>query len=336
MDDFFCVLEGGERMKKGIILIVSFVILMTIVGFGKSNLPTVGIIQYANHPALDLANEGFVDALADNGFVDQENIQIAYKSAQNDPTMTETIASSLVNNGSSLIYAIATPAAQSVANRTSEIPVVVSAVTDPSAVGLVESNEKPNTNVTGMSDLTPIDDQIDLLTQLIPDAKTVAILYSSSEENSRIQAGIAKESLTKRGIEYKDTTVSDLTQIQQVTQSLAGKVDAIYVPTDSMMAEGISTVTSVATENHIPTIVAERAHVEGGGMATYGISYYKLGYQAGLQAVDILTGKSQPQDMPISYLQLEDFELVINEKTTKQLGITIPSEILEKADIISE
>lgn len=330
-------------MKKVYKLLLALSMCTVIVGCsdgddtadGEKTLK-VGVIQYAEHPALDQAYEGFIDGLKDEGYVDGENISIDFKNAQGDASTPETIANKLVNDGNDLIYAIATPAAQAVAQKTSDIPIVISAVTDPENSGLVTSNDKPGGNVTGTSDLTPVEEQIDLLTQLLPDAKTVAVMYTNAEDNSRFQADLAKKAIEAAGLEYTEAKVSDLSQIQQVTQSLVGKVDAIYIPTDNMMAEGMSTVAMVASENDLPCIVGESGMVTNGGLATYGIDYYNLGYLSGVQAAKILRGDAKPADMPIEYLAAEDCELTINKKVADELGITIPKELLDKATIIEE
>jgi putative ABC transport system substrate-binding protein len=293
-------------------------------------------MQYAEHPALDKAYEGFVAALKEAGYKDGDNITIDYQNAQGDTANCETIASKLVNDKNDLIYTIATPSAQAVANKTTDIPVVISAVTDPASSGLVDSNEKPGGNVTGTSDLTPINQQIDLLTQLLPDTKKVAVMYCSAEDNSIYQANLAKDKLKEVGLEYVEATVTDSSTIQQVAESLVGKVDAIYIPTDNLLAEYMSSVTMVANENNLPTIVGEAGMVNNGGLATYGIDYYNLGYLAGQQAVKVLKDKANPADMPIEYLSIEECELVINSDVAKQLNITIPTELLDTAKMVGE
>lgn len=323
-------------MKKISVLLLTLMMSVMVVGCSDAgdDMIHIGVIQYAEHPALDQAYKGFVAALKEEGYEDGKNIAIDYKNAQGDPSNPETIANKLVNDGNDLIYAIATPAAQAVVQKTSDIPVVISAVTDPANSGLVKSNEKPGGNVTGTSDLTPVQEQIDLLTQLLPDAKTVAIMYTNAEDNSRFQADIAKKVIEKAGLEWKEAKVSDMSQIQQVTQSLIGEVDAIYIPTDNMMAEGISTISMITNENNLPCIVGESALVEKGGLATYGIDYYNLGFMAGKQAVKILKDDANPGDMPIEYLKAEDCELVINKSVADSFGISIPQELLDKATLV--
>ena len=289
----------------------------------------IGIVQLVQHPALDAAYQGFVDGLKELGYEDGKNITIDYKNAQGEQANCVTIADKLVNDGNDLILAIATPAAQAVANKTKDIPVLVTAVTDPADAKLVASNEAPGGNVTGTSDLNPIKEQMGLLKELVPGAKKVAMLYCSSEANSAFQVNLAKAELTAMGIETVDATVSNSNEIQQVVQSLVGKVDAIYAPTDNMISAGMATVSMVTIPEKIPVIVGEGYQVENGGLATYGLSYYNLGKQTAAMAVKILKGEAKPADMPIEYLQQTD--LVINTETAEKIGVAIPQELLDKA-----
>ena len=283
----------------------------------SANSKTVGIQQYVQHPALDKANEAFVAALNGAGV----DVAIEQQNAGGEQSAAQTIANKLVNDKKDLILAIATPAAQAVAGVTSDIPVVITAVTDPAASGLVESNDAPGGNVTGSSDLTPVADQIELLTKLLPKAKTVGILYCTAEANSKLQADMAMEALKEKGLNGVEYTVSSSNEIQTVVESMVGKVDAIYVPTDNVIAAGMTTVAMIATTEHkIPIIGAEAAHVENGALATYGIDYFEVGKLAGEQAVEILNGKS-PADIPIAYLPKDRCKLTINEEVASELGI---------------
>lgn len=285
-------------------------------GKGKYN---VGVIQLTEHVALDAANKGFCDGLKEEGIdakIDQQN-------AQGDQSACDTIASKFVNDKKDLVLAIATPAAQAIAGKTEDIPICITAVTDPAEAGLVDSNDKPGTNVTGTSDLTPIKEQISLLKQLISDCKTVGILYNSAEDNSLFQAEIAKKEIEANSMTYKVYTVSNSNEIQTVVESMVGKVDAIYIPTDNMIAAGMSTVSMVATENKIPCIVGESGMVDNGGLATYGIDYYNLGKKTAKMAAKILKGEASPEDMPIEYLDAAKCELQVNEEIAKELGIDV-------------
>lgn len=285
----------------------------------------IGVIQLVEHSALDANYKGFVDGLAEAGYVDGQNISIDYHNAQGEQVNCVTIAEKLVNDRDDLIFAIATPAAQAVANITKNIPIVISSVTDPESAKLVLKNTAPGTNVTGTSDLTPCEAQMDLLKKLVPNAAKVGMLYCSSEQNSHFQIALAKAACDKLGLKYVDGTVSNSNEIQQVVTSLCGKVDAIYSPTDNMIAAGMATVAQVANEKGIPTICGEEGMVAAGGLATYGINYYELGKQTAAMAVEILRDGKKPAEMPIQYLQKCD--LSINEATAKALGITIPENL---------
>lgn len=280
-----------------------------------SKVYKIGVLQYVQHAALDASNEGFFKALDDAGIayeVDQQN-------AAGEASSCGTIAEMLVNNNNDLILAIATPAGQAVAGKTTDIPVIVTAVTDPAESGLVESNDKPGNNVTGTSDLTPVKEQIQLLQDVLPDAKTIGILYCSAEANSVLQADMAKEACDAAGLSYIDLTVSSSNEIQTVVESAVGKVDALYTPTDNMIAAGMATVTMIANENGIPTICGEEGMVDQGGLATYGIDYFQLGYMAGEMAVDILVNGANPAEMPIEYLAAEQCSRKVNEDTIKAM-----------------
>ena len=279
----------------------------------------IGVLQLVQHTALDAANEGFIAALDDAGIayeVDQQN-------ASGDQSACQTVASKFANEKKDLILAIATPAAQAMVGAVEDTPVLVTAVTDPAESGLVDTNEKPGANVTGTSDLTPVKEQIDLLKQLVPDARTIGVLYCSAESNSKTQADMAKEAIAAAGMESKEYTVSSSNEIQTVVQSMVGAVDAVYAPTDNVIAAGMATVGMVAGDNNLPVICGEAGMVQNGGLATYGIDYYQLGYMTGQQAVKILTEGASPADMPIEYLPVEKCELTVNEETAQTLGIDV-------------
>lgn len=293
----------------------------------KEKIYKIGVNQLVRHDALDASYKGFVDALKDAGYIDGENIQIDYQIAQNDQSTANTIANKFVNDGVDLILAIATPSAQASANATKDIPILVTAVTDPAGSGLVKSNEKPGGNVSGTSDLTPVRKQIELIPKFLPDAKKIAVLYCSSESNSKIQVEMAKEAAAEFNLEVMEATVSNTNEIEQVVQSLVGKVDAIYAPTDNTIATGMPTVALVANSNNLPVFCGEEGMVNNGGLATYGIDYYKLGRLTGEQAVKIIKKEATTATMPIAYLPDDEYTLTVNEEVAKQLGIEIPQDM---------
>lgn len=325
-------------MKKLLKVCLAASMMVCVAGCSEESddgVLSIGVLQLAEHSALDASYEGFVDGLAEAGYVDGDNIEIVFENAQGDSSNCVTIADKLVNDGSDLIYAIATSSAQAVASATTDIPIVVSAITDPESAGLVESNELSGTNVCGASDLGPIEGQLELLLDIVPDAKTIAVMYCGSEDNSIYQAGIAQEILEGMGIEVEIATVSDSSTIQQVTESLVGKVDGIYIPTDNLLAEYMSSCALVANENGIPTVVGEGGMCTAGGLASIALDYYELGKLAAEQAVAVLNGESVPSEMGIAYLAAEDCQLTFNQDAIDQLGIELSDEILEGAEIVS-
>ncbi len=292
----------------------------------KTQGPKIGVVQLVEHAALDAAYQGFVDGLKEAGYEDGKNLTIDYQNAQGEQANCVTIAQKLVNDQNDLILAIATPAAQAVVNFTDTIPVLVTAVTDPASAKLVNSNELPGTNVSGTSDLNPVDAQVRLIKRILPDAKKIAFLFCSSEENSYFQVGLAKKTADEIGLEYVDATVSSSNEIQSVVESLVGKVDAIYAPTDNMIAAGMATVSMVSTPAGIPIFCGEAGMVDNGGFATYGLNYYELGKQTAAMAVDILENGKNPAEMPIQYL--EKCDLAINMEAAEEMGIEIPADVL--------
>jgi putative ABC transport system substrate-binding protein len=313
-------------------ILVGLLILVMAVGLlsacGKKGAFKIGVNQLVPHAALDASYDGFIDALKDEGYIDGENIVIDYQNAQNDQTTLNTIATKHVNDGCDLILAISTPSALATLNATKDIPILVTAVTDPADSGLVESNEAPGGNLSGTSDLTPVKLQIELIKKLIPTAETVGVLYSSSESNSKIQVEMAIEAAEELNLKVVEATVSSTNDIEQVVQSLVGRVDVIYAPTDNTIASGMPTVAMVANPNGIPIICGEEGMVSKGGLATYGIDYYKLGWMTGKQAIKIIKGEASTATMPIEYLPDEEFSLTINEEVADQLGIEIPQDLL--------
>ena len=281
----------------------------------------IGVLQLTEHPALDAANKGFVAAIEAAGI----NAKVNQRNAQNDQSACQTIAGTLVNEGCDLILAIATPAAQAVAGATSDIPIVCTAITDFAASGLVEDNEAPGGNVTGTSDMNPVADQIDLLHRLVPDAKKVGLLYCTAESNSKIQIDLAAEQLDELGMEGVEYTASSSNEVQQVVESMMGKVDAIYTPTDNTIASAMTVIASIANENKVPTVCGEVAHVEAGGLASVSINYEELGRRAGEMAVRILSEGADPAEMPIETMSADECDLVYNQKTADELGIDVSS-----------
>lgn len=293
----------------------------------------LGIIQIAEHPALDAARQGFLDTLAKNGYIEGKNLKVDYQNAQGDQPTLQSIANKFVQDKKDIILAIATPSAMTMAKETSEIPILITAVTDPVTAKLVNSLEKPGTNVTGTTDMNPVAKQLELIKELVPGVKTVGVVYNSSEINSEVQVKIAREAAPQLGLQLKEASVTASNEISQATRSLVGKVDALYLPTDNMVIASLAAVLQVAEQNKIPVIAAESNSVEQGALATLGIDYAKLGSQTGEMALRVLKGE-KPQDMPVEWQKEND--IVINLKAAERMGVTVSSEIKGKAFRIIE
>ena len=286
----------------------------------------IGIIQQLEHPALDKATEGFKKALTDE-FGDK--VTFDYENAQGEQANCTMIANNFVSSGEDLIMANATSALIAASQATGDIPIVGTSVTDYVTAGVVDSNDKPGRNVTGCSDLAPVDQQIKLLTQVDPDAKNVAIIYCSAEPNSVFQAQLAEKELDAVGIKYKEYTASDSNEVQAVVKSATQECDCIYIPTDNTMANNMELVKNVAIPAGIPIICGEENMCKTGGLATLSISYYDLGVKAGEMAVDILKNGKNPADMPIEFVSDNitpeynpDVAKALNWDTAKLDGLT--------------
>lgn len=295
----------------------------------QKKMVKVGIVQLVEHAALDAANKGFVDGMAANGYKEKENVIYDRQNAQADQSNLQNIAQRFVSGKVDLICAIATPAAQTMANATKDIPIVGTAITDYAEAKLVASNKEPKGNVTGTTDMNPIKEQVDLMLKIVPQTKTVGTVYSSSEVNSQLQIKILKEVLAAKNIKVFEATVSNVNDIQQAAQSLVGKVDAVYAPTDNVIASAMPTLVAITDEAKIPVFCGEGGMVKAGGLATVGIDYYKLGLQTGAMAARILSGKEKPATMAIE--SQKEMQTIVNEEAAKKLGITIPADILKAA-----
>jgi len=294
----------------------------------------IGVLQSIDHGSLDAAREGFIAGMADFGYVDGENLSFSFYNAQGDIANAQTMAQRIVDAEPDLILGIATSTSQALANATDTIPIVVTAVTSPYSAGLVETYERPNTNVTGTSDMAPVERQFELLNQLLPDATTVGIIWNSSEVNSVIQANMAMEYARALGLRYIVTTVTSTADVAQALESIIGQIDVLYTPADNTIAASLPTVVRIADEFDVPIIGANRNHVNHGALATIGIDYYLLGRQAAAMAVQILRGEAIPQEMPIQW-QEENF-LAINTNAAARLGVEVPQALLDEAVLVED
>lgn len=298
----------------------------------KKSAKKVGIIQLVEHPALDAAREGFIKGLADAGYIEGQNLRLNVQNAQGDPSNCQTIAAQFANDDLDLVLCIATPAAQAAANLINDVPVLVTAVTDPEQSGLVSSNDNPGGNLSGTSDMGPVEEQIELAKKLVPEAKKLTILYTSSETNSEIQAKIAEAKAKEIGFDTNIMTVSSSNEIQQVVEEAVSSADVLYIPTDNLLASGMGVITQVAVRSKTPVIGGEENQLKSGALATVGINYFKLGAQTAAMADRVFKGEDISK-MPIE--RAKDVSLAINFDTAKAIGLEIPEEIAGKAESIT-
>lgn len=315
------------KMKKWITTGLLTASLLALAACGESSntseendgTKTVGVLQLVEHGSLNATYEGFKEGLAEAGYTEGENLTIEYQNAQNSQDNLKSMSERLVNASPDLLLGIATPAAVSLANETTDTPIVVTAVTDLVGAKLADSNEEPGRNITGTSDMVPIEQQINLLLSIVPDAKTIGIMYNAGEANSKIQADLAEEALKAAGVDVKVLTANTTNDVQQVTTSLAKDVDGIYVPTDNTFASAAAIVGEVAKETKTPIVAGSVEQVDDGALATYGIDYKSLGIQTGKLAAKILDGDAEPATTPVE--TADNLELVVNEEMAAALGI---------------
>lgn len=303
-----------------------------VISKGNEKVINIGVAQIVEHPSLDSARKGFMDALSTNGYKEGSNLKVDFQNAQGDMPTVQTIAQNFASQDKDLIFAIATPTAQAMYNAIKDKPILVTAVTDPVKAGIANSLEKPGTNVTGTTDAAPIEKQLELLKKLVPNAKNMGILYNTSEVNTESEIEKIKKIAPKYGLKIITSGVTNTNEISQSLSALVKNIDVLYAPADNVVASSMPLISSKCIENKIPIIGAVKAEVEGGALATEGIDYYKLGYQTGVMAVEVIKGKD-PKEMPIT--TLKDTELVINMDTANKININISEDLKKSATIVN-
>jgi len=314
-----------KRRDKILIAVTIIGIFLLIVGYyfflvrPAKKVVKVGIMQIVDHPALNAVRDGFIEAMAENGYLEGKNIAYDIQNAQGDIATANTIAQKFVSEKVDIILSIATPTSQAAVNATTTIPIVFSAVTDPVGAGLVKNLKSSGNNVTGISDLTPVRRQFQLIKEIVPQAKRVGTLYNAAEINSVTTNNLAKEACEELGWELLEATVSSSADVFLAAQSLAGRVDAIYVSTDNTTVSALDAVVQVTNENDIPLIIADPTTVEKGALAALGFNYYQHGRQTTPIVIKILKGK-KPTEIPVEFAK--NLELHINMDIVREIGIS--------------
>lgn len=287
---------------------------------------SIGIVNLVSHPALDAAQQGFIDGLADAGYVEGENLTLDIQNASGDQSTLSNIANTFASADYDLYYAIATPSAQSLAAVITDKPVVFAAVTDPVSAELMADWDAPDANVTGVSDLNPMQAQLELIQEVLPDVATVGIVYSSGEVNSEVQVREAEEAAAGLGIEILTATVTNSSEVQQAAQSLS--VDAILIPTDNVVVSAAESVIQVAEDNQIPVFASDESTMERGAAAGLSVNYTQQGVDAAAIALRLLDGE-EVGNIPVE--TQTEFDLFVNEAAAEAQGITLPEAVIERA-----
>ncbi|EHZ2652871.1 ABC transporter substrate-binding protein [Vibrio vulnificus] len=288
----------------------------------------VAVSQIVEHPALDATRQGLLDGLKAKGYVEGENLEFDYKTAQGNPAIAVQIARQFVGESPDVLVGIATPTAQALVSATRSIPVVFTAVTDPVGAKLVKSMEQPGKNVTGLSDLSPVSQHVDLIKELLPNAKAIGVVYNPGEANAVTLVELLKKSAAEKGLKVVESTALKSADVQSATQAIAAKSDVIYAPTDNTVASAIEGMIVAANQAKKPVFGGATSYVEKGAIAGLGFDYYQVGVQTADYVAAILEGQ-EPGKLDVKVATGSD--LVVNQGTAEKLGITIPASVLSRA-----
>lgn len=327
-------------MRKSVKRILGTVLVLALVlGFsacgsetGGSKVYKIGVTQFADHPSLDNCYNGFVEGLKQEGFVEGDNIEIESQSAKTDMAVASQIAQNFANSGKDIVCGIATPSAQTLysACYDKKIPVVFNAVSDPVGAKLAKSATEAMEGISGVSDQLPVEDQLKLIRALLPDAKKIGILYTTSEENSVSTIKVYKELAPKYGFEIVEKGVGAQAEIPQATDILLEQVDCISNMTDNTVVAALAVILEKANAKNIPVFGSEGEQVANGCVACAGLDYFRLGIQAGKIAARVLKGEDISK---IPYETLTESKVTVNKAVADALGVTVPQEILDSADV---
>ncbi|HEM3531271.1 TPA: ABC transporter substrate-binding protein [Streptococcus suis] len=293
----------------------------------------IGVLQFVTHDSLDEIYKGIKAGLEEGGYSITDNLEIDFMNAEGDQSQVQTMSKKLVDNGNELLIGIATPAAQGLANATTELPIIMGAVTDPVGANLVTDWKNPGGNITGVSDQTPVADAVSLIKEITPDAKTIGVLYSSNEDNSKIQVAEFKAAAEEAGYTVLEYAVASSNEIAATVEVASSKADVLFTPVDNTVASAFSTVVSVANKTKTPIFTSVEDMVEGGGIASVTLSQYDLGVATGKMAAKILDG-ANPADTPVQIFN--EGTVVVNQKVAKELGITLSDDVISKASKVIE
>lgn len=318
-----------SRFRFRQMLSLAFAASMAIAA--QAQTPHVAFTAIVEHPALDDVRKGAIDELAALGYKDKQNLRTSFDSAQGQPANAAQIAAKLVGQKPAVIVAISTPSAQAVLAATKELPIVFSAVTDPVAARLVADMARPGANVTGVTDMAPVAQQVELARQLVPSLKRLGVIYNPGETNSIALVAVLRRAAKDAGLELVESAANRSSDLSAAAERLVGRVDALYLPTDNVVASGLEAVVAVARQNRMPTI-GDAAYVSRGVLAGSGFNYYDLGRLTGRMVADILKG-SKPRDLPVA--ASSNVDIAINLQEAQRIGFAVPAAVAARAKPVS-
>ena len=316
------------RLNSSALAVGAMLAGLAFAGTAGAQQKSVAVMAIVEHPALDAARDGVREALAAAGYKEGENLRWQYQSAQGNTGTAAQIARKFVGDRPDVIVAIATPAAQAVVAATKQVPTVYTAVTDPVAAQLVPSWEASATNVTGVSDMLALDRQVELIKQVVPDAKRVGMVYNPGEANSVVVAKQLQALLPKSGMTLVEAAAPRTVDVGSAARSLIGKVDVIYTNTDNNVVSAYEALVKVGNDAKIPLIASDTDSVKRGAIAALGVNYRDLGVQTGQVVVRILKGE---QPGAIASATSSKLELFVNPAAAKRQGVTLPDELVKSA-----
>ncbi|MCP5206882.1 MAG: ABC transporter substrate-binding protein [Hahellaceae bacterium] len=296
-----------------------------------ADVKTIAITQIVEHPALDSVRKGVIDELAAKGYLEPDTLKISYESAQGNPTTASQIARKFIGEEPDVVVAIATPSAQTMAAASKTVPIVFSAVTDPVGAKLVSNLEKPGKNITGTTDMLPIDEHLKLVKKIVPTATRLGTIYNPGEANSVTLVEMVKSAGDAHGLTVTAVAANKTSEVLSAAKSLVGKVDVIYLVTDNTVISAVEAVIKVGEQNKLPVIAADTDTVTRGAIAALGFDYYDVGRQTGALVVQILSGVA-PGDLPVKGISKLDLHL--NPGAAQRMGVNLAPALLESAQKI--
>lgn len=325
-----------KRMSAVIILLLGFLGIAFFTengGVVKQRVPKVGVLTLMHHPALDQIYKGYVDELAKEGYHNGKNIKIEYENANGDQSNLKTMANTLTNNNPTVLFGITTPAAQALANSTTKTPIILGGVSNPQGAGLVKNNQHPGGNISGVSNLAPVHQQLTLIKQFVPNLKTLGVIYTSNDSSGVTGYHQIARECKKMNIKLKAYSISNSNDLNQVSQQMVSRVDAVIVPTDNTVAGAMQTLVKNADAANKPVFPATDTMVKQGGVATYSVNQYKLGVMGAKMTVKVLKGK-KVGNLPVEYVRRG--EPVLNLKQAQKLHLQIPAQFDHEAQTKGE